>query len=390
MNRCPLVLPLLACAGASAAAMGSESTSLLSYRPELRADAATRTSLGDQIVPPISIDVRTQIRYLSNISDGFAGDDELVTGFQVSRTRLELGGDLSDRISYEIQIEGDRDGGAVELIDVEIDFELTDHLDLRVGQYRMPFSREQNTSAYAQLAIDRSITDDTFAFDRVQGATLTWQQENLRFASTISDGGRTDNTDYTNPEEADIALTSRIDFAPVGTVGQFRDLTAFPETEFGVLLGGGVHWQTGGSTGVGPTDDVEIFALTADAGLEGDGWNAMLAGHYQRTTEMDRDLNDLAFLVQGGLFVADDVELYGRYDHIFPDGDRDNDADFKAFTAGVNWYILPRSQRAKLTIEGMYMPDAQSEGIVGDSPNLGVIESDDEQTALRIQIQIQS
>lgn len=360
------------------------------YRAELRADAGERTSLLAEPEFPFDISINMQIRYFANMSDGTPSGDDLTTGFQISRARVTISGDVTDRIGYTVMFEGDRDGGVMSLVDGYITWQLTEQTLLTAGQGRVPFSREQMTSSSRQLTVDRSITDDVFAHDRSQLVKLRWRNDTVSIEGAISDGRTADNLEYTDPEEADIALSARFDYLPEGTFRQFNDFSGFPGTEFGVLLGGGVHWQTGGETGIGPTEDLDIFALTADAGAEGDGWSVFAAGHYQQTDDAGTEFDDFGLLVQGGVFIADNTELFARYDHVFPDGSRDNDGEFRTITAGVTQYLTPASHTVKVTVEFMYMPDAQSESIVRVRPNLGVIASDEEQSAIRVQIQLRT
>lgn len=360
------------------------------YRAELRADAGERTSLLAEPEFPFDFSINLQVRHFSNISDGTPSGDELTTGFQISRARVTASGDVTDRIGYTVMFEGERNGEQMSLVDGYITWQLTDRALLTMGQGRVPFSREQMTSSSRQLTVDRSITDDTFAHDRSQLIKLRWRSDTVSVEGAISDGRTADNLEFTDPEEADFAVSARFDFLPEGNFRQFNDFSGFPGTEFGLLLGGGVHWQTGGETGIGPTEDLDIVALTADAGAEGDGWSAFAAGHFQRTDDAGTEFDDFGLLVQGGLFVAENTELFARYDHVFPDGGRDNDGDFRTFTAGVTQYLTPGSHTVKVTVEFMYMPDAQSESIVRVRPNLGVIASDEEQSAIRVQLQLRT
>lgn len=102
-------------------------------------------------------------------------------------------------------------------------------------------------------------------------------------------------------------------------------------------------------------------------------------------------LDDFGVVLQGGIFVADQWELFGRYDVSIPD-DNDRAGDFSAFstiTLGVNHYLTPESQAAKLTIDALYTPDKQSESITPASTITGVLaDSEGDQFNLRLQFQL--
>ncbi|MCR9076195.1 MAG: hypothetical protein NXI07_09180, partial [bacterium] len=66
------------------------------------------------------------------------------------------------------------------------------------------------------------------------------------------------------------------------------------------------------------------------------------------------------FIAQGGVFVSDQVELFGRYDVVMLDdvlvlaGTSDN---YQSITAGMNYYFVPESHAAKFTLDAVFAID---------------------------------
>ena len=97
------------------------------------------------------------------------------------------------------------------------------------------------------------------------------------------------------------------------------------------LVGGAIHFQEmtvgkGSQTGAPGDIDVTMLTYTADLSLEGDGWNgyAAFVGRNMEASTLggDTDLDDFGVVVQGGVRIADETELFGRWDGVFLDDSR--------------------------------------------------------------------
>jgi hypothetical protein len=131
---------------------------------------------------------------------------------------------------------------------------------------------------------------------------------------------------------------------------RFNDYTSWRSApDNALLIGAAFEWQTGGNTGF--TTDVDTWLYTLDAAWEGQGWNVAAAGYGAHIEPAGgTKLDNYGVMVQGGIFVADQVELFGRYDAIFIDKDAGvSPTSLHFITAGVNYYISPESHACKLT-----------------------------------------
>jgi len=330
-----------------------------------------------------------QTRYTLNINDEDAPRDDEVYGFNTPRTALRWEGQVFGDFGYAVQGNFDRAGGAFTLEDAYMHTDLGDGLLLIWGQLRMPVLWENMLYEKYSLAADRSVMGAVFGQGRSQGIWLHDSNEEFRWWAGFSDGLNSANTDF-GASPADWALTGRFEYKLFGEWSQFEQFSSASGSEDALKLAIAAHAQDGPDTAV--SDGTELFAYTADAQYAGDGWNAF-ASFVGLSTDVDGvgDFDDFGWLVQGGVFVAEDWELFGRFDMIIADSSRANDDDFSTFTFGANHYI--HGQAAKFTVDvSYYLDDTDGNDLVsGIAPNnsLGLLPSGEEdQFVLRAQFQL--
>lgn len=356
---------------------------------EALADAATRTSITNA-----QAGIGSNGRFFLASSDGnfrfnpsaevqfryhatFNADDDN-HGFQMHRLRLNFRGHaITPSLRYRLHLRYRSDTGDFVFDDLYAEYTFDSGISLRLGQFKLPFDRENYaTSATLTLLPDRSLLDAVFALSRAPGAEINYEADRWRLAAAISNGRRAAGTDFSDPDIADIALSGRFEFRFADAPwSQFDDQTAFPDDDFGILLGLGAHWQQGDAANTIPGSDgfTNLFTYTADIGIEHDGWNLLAVFTGQTIESNAPSFTDLGFMIQGGRFIHDQAELFARYAHIFPDSDRTGGNDpFSAITAGLNWYFIPHSHIIKLTAAITYFPDNQADSAsLLAAPNTG-------------------
>ncbi len=342
-----------------------------------------------------------QFRYHANFDADDAGgggarDGDFQSGFGFARMRLEVlakvpGTDLSFRCMGRFR----SNEGDFRLDDAYVNWQSSDRWAVRVGQFRMPFTREYGGgSSTKSMFAERSLADAIFRTDRSVGVRVTHTRERVRLFGAMHNGRDTRSLDYTDPDVADVALAARAELrlgdAPWGA---YKDLNAFPGSDFGAMLGAAVFWQQDGLTlaPAGFGDNANYLGVTADVSVEGDGWNLLLVGFSHFISGGGEAIDEFGVTAHAGYFVSERVELMARYSHIFPDPERGgNDADFPAYSVGFNYYFTPGSHNAKITTELAYYPRAQSDSaaLVGASSGDGLLrDADDEQWSLIVQFQ---
>ncbi len=321
--------------------------------------------------------------------DSAGSQADFTQGFQMRRARMGFRGTIwSKDLSYVVLTEFSRSTGQMGLLDAFVDYKLSDTMSVRWGQFKPPILREEIVSDALQLAVERSTQNGVFSQTRSQGVQVTYASDSVRVLGMLSDGGNTLNRDFNSSAQADIALTARGEFRwGEGDFKRFDDLTSWRDSGNAGLVGLALHAQTGGETG--STADTDVFAVSADVSFEGNGWNALVQGVWRRTDPAGGSAtDDFGLLVQGGVFVTDQAELFARYDGVFAD-DANGD-DFHVLTVGVNYYVSPRSHAFKLTADVQYYFDAE-----GDSPLVSpttssnlLADTEDGQVAARVQAQV--
>ena len=343
--------------------------------------------------------VQLQFRYNYNLRDSAsttlaAPSEDLTVGFTNRRTKLGLEGKVTDDISAKVKFAFSQSSGAAALEDAVMKWKLSDTVTFRAGQFKPSVLREENLSSSKQLATDRSSVNETYNQDFTQGIEFIFTEDDWRITASLNDGVGADNTYFTSGTEADMAFSARgeLRFGEAGW-SKYKQFTSFRGAEGGLMVGAAFHHQWMGETNPATLPTTEMSLGTVDASLLGDGWNLYAAGVWRSMDTGLMTLTDAGYIFQGGVFVSDQNELFGRWDVITPSNSSPVVAgvsgadEFNVFTFGWNHYIIPESHAAKFTLECQFYTDATTESIVAIRGNL-LPESTGEQFAITAQIQL--
>ncbi|MCB9837850.1 MAG: hypothetical protein H6813_00790 [Phycisphaeraceae bacterium] len=358
-----LAIAALATAAGGTTALADDADGVRALVAEMIADAESRSSLlqsggtaghdGHFFLSSadgnftLKMSGQSQTRYTANFNDEVAPRDDSVFGFSLPRTMLRWEGQIYGEFGYAIQGYFSPAGGGFMLEDAYVHTDIGDGMTLYWGQGRTGFMTEDALYEQDSLAVDRSVVDAVFGQGRSQGIALAQQQDEWSWEVAFTDGFRSANSDF-GASPADFALTARVDFKAAGSWDQFRDFTSARGSEYGAKLGGAIHFQDGPDTPA--SSGTKQLAYTIDGMAEGDGWNCFIA-FVGTDTEVNGGASstDFGWLVQGGVFVSDDWELFGRFDMVSPDSNRANNDDFSTITLGANYYM--HGQAAKLSFD---------------------------------------
>jgi hypothetical protein len=364
------------------------------YEAELHADAANRTNflavgagggrdagkfyMSDGGDNTLYFGGWAQFRYQANVRNGQTPSDNNFThGFQTQKTRLIASGTVADKnLSFEIEGQFAATTGAFGLLNAYAKYQFENGFSVRAGQFKTNLMREQNISDLKQLTADRSVMDAVFSQTRSQGVGGAWNNDSVRMSGDFTDGIGTLNTAFNAPAESDLALTGRVDWKYAGkNWGQLDESNSWRGNEYAGMVGLAALAQGGGDTGGGATTttDARRYQLTADATVQGDGWVAFASGVWRVIdTRGVKSFNDFGFLVQGGYFVTDSTELFARYDVVVPDKDRPTGTHsaFNTLTAGVNYFLFPKSEAARICTDVVFFANKQSGSSSLVAPNI--------------------
>lgn len=286
-----------------------------------------------------------------NDADGAAdnGIDDFQTGFENRRTKLIFSGHVwSPDTFYKLQGNFASDGGGFELEDAFMGWDMGEGSKIIIGQFKVPLNREEMVASSSQLAADRSLTNEFFNADRTQGVAYKYEADSWKFTGGFTDGFRQANTESVS-DANDYAFTARFEWMWAGAWDQFDDFTSPRGSAYGGMLGVAGHYQHGED--IGDIDGDDFYAYTFDASMEGDGWNAFAAFIAASTEpEVGDGTDNFGYVVQGGYYLNDTWELFGRWDHLLLDDEAGltND-EIKTFTVGVNYYM--HGHASKFTLD---------------------------------------
>lgn len=337
--------------------------------------------------------------------DSTVGDtNDFANGFQTPLTRLRASGTIGSRDhGYKIQLVVDS-SGFVTTDDAYATHDFGNGWTFRGGQFNLPFSREVSQGPEVHLGSDFSIASQVFGQGYSQGVMVGYQSDQFRLAGAVSDGFSTANTPFSGDGagiftpgsdlEADTSITLRGEGLVLGSNwSTFNDYTSWRSTQGdNVLVGGAVHWQSGGESAA-PTDDVDLFALTVDGSWEGPGYNVTGAFYYNTIDAAGSNFDNIGFMAQGGFFFADQVEGFARWDGLFLDDTLVSEDTMNFLTVGINYYLFPDSNASKFTGQVAFSFDADADlwgptGILGSSQENGFLgDTSDGEIAIQLQFQ---
>lgn len=394
MTRTPFTVGILAAAGGALGlatiAAGQSQDEVRALVAEMMADAEGRSSLlsagdgghdgkffmaGDGF--RLNVGGAIQFRYVvSARDDNNAPEDDFSNGFQMNDVRLNFSGTVHKDWAFNVDLQVQRDGGAITLFEGYFGHNFANGVGLYAGQVKAPIVREDMTSNFKQLAVDRAPSTDVMRPDIVKAIWLSYAAESWRTWVTFNSGAGTRNTDFNAVNNADYAFSGRVEFLFAGKWDQFGDFTSPKGSDFGTMLGLAAHYQGPHNTPAFGDVDVSVFLYTADIGVEGDGWNlfgSIIGRHIDADSFAgDSEFDDFSFVVQGGVMLTDSWELFARYDGLMLDDERGTAEDFFSFaTLGVNKYFAGHA--AKATFDVVYSFEKTS-----DLTGLGLLPNTDQ------------
>lgn len=319
--------------------------------------------------------LRTQFQFSVNDTD----DRNTATNFDVRRLRLVFDGNaFAPWLLYTLQLEAD--SGSLSLLDAYFDFARNTLFVPRVGQYKVPFSREHLNSTSELQLVERSILDSEFRLGRDVGAGIYGiLGDFLTYGAGVFNGdGRNANSADSNLLYAGrVMLTFGGDLEYGGSFpagGDFKLEPNFgkegsPLLAIGAAVAGIPGLSIDRKTPDSDIDDrfIEIFGAdlieagdaeadlitaTADINFKYSIFSAE-GDYFIRRIDSDggfESATDQGLRVQGGVFLIPDfIEVAGRYALIAFDDDVDGRDKRWEITPGVNFYFSGHKYKVQLS-----------------------------------------
>jgi hypothetical protein len=287
-----------------------------------------------------------QIRYVLNAQDDSLGDPS-VSGFEIPRAKLVASGNVfSPQWAYKIQGNFDVDGGGFTLEDAWVTY-YTGSWSFTAGQFKCPALREEIVDSSYQLLVERSVVNDALTSgERFQGVAVGYLRETWRLSGAFTDGDGTANTPALMGD-SDYAVTLRGELLLKGAFELFEDFTSFRGDQPGILFAMNAHFQ-GGETGT-PGQETDAILVSFDVAFEFGGANVFVSGVFLDVDEggVGGTRHPFGFVVHGGYFVTERLEIVARYEYADLDPLVPPDL-INIATLGANWYF----DRHRLKLSG--------------------------------------
>jgi hypothetical protein len=264
-----------------------------------------------------------------------SGVDNDRWGFEASRVRLKAVGHVVDPSwHFFVQVELARSPG---LRDAFIRKDLGGGWYVRVGQFKLPFTREKLVTFTKTLAVDRSLVDRAYSVGRSAGLELDYISKQWRLRANVNNGARALNVGALSTG-TDFAFAARAETVVLGgTWKQFSELRGPRAAHDGALIGAAIFYQKNNASAADPND--ERFAVTADVLTElrhMDVFASFIWNQVDPGAPGSPSMSQLGAVIQGGVRLTDNWELFARYE--WSDFDSAGVADLSVVTVGVVRY----------------------------------------------------
>jgi hypothetical protein len=312
----------------------------------------------------LQINGQLQTRWLYNKAVGKLSN----SGFELRRTKIKLSGHIFDPSwTFKITPTWSRNGGTA-TEDAWIGKSFGNGAWLKIGQFNSKFLRENSVSSSAQLAAERSMVNNAFAYGWTQGLELGWKNEDTRVYIEYTDGPNGSNSQALNPSSEGLVIRGELLLGELDWK-DFASFTSSRGSNSGILLG--IAYENYDSNGdtiqYGNANINESNGLTLDASVRGDGWNI-----FAYTVETTGEVNatgvtqaSSGWLVQGGAMVSDNTELFAQYQRgkidnaVFSTGSN----AMSAIRFGFNYWPTANSNNLKWTTDIAWARKALPDGL---------------------------
>lgn len=307
---------------------------------------------GPSPAPTLEIGVVIQPRYEYTFRDG----EENLSSFYLRRVRLDIRGQIIPGLTYRILPEMARQAS---MRDVWLNYAFSPALEVRFGQFTVPFQWHRYISPQAQHFAERGVPSETFGFPR--GRDIGLMLHGVNGAATLSyklglfDGAGL-NTLLSNSDGH--MASARLTWAVRGPLPEEEsDLRAHPEP--GLSLGLGIQaatenearaWDLARSPAGNSRAD--WVTATADLSLRWAGFSLAAEAYLRHVAPADPDVDPYAgwaYMATAGYFVLPQrLELVARYSDLRLDAE---DPATRDAELGVGMNVFLRGHGLKTRIQ---------------------------------------
>lgn len=294
---------------------------------------------------------RTQLLY--TFTDNDRSDD--ISSFRIRRQRINCEGHvLSSDLTYEVEWDLFAESGRGELKDAYVNYEMTDWIQFRGGQWKVPYNRQKITSSAKMQFVDRSLASEEFHLGRdigimAHGEPMKGLYEYKLAAMQGAGENEKENDDTKHLYVARFAIN------PFGKFKSYSESDLEHEKTPKLALGAAYAINSGKQLFVRDEimtfqNDLNVEQATADVRIKWRGfsftgdyfWRDITAHEGEEGFRPGGIIAD-GYTVQGGYFVPvsslrKHLEFAGRYSRIDPDTETTHDSASEV-GFGINWFF---------------------------------------------------
>ena len=321
--------------------------------------------------------LRAQFRYT------LQSEDTLTHGLQLRRARLLFQGHVfgeHNQYKFELAVApkdiGLSDNGTISkspLLDWYFNLSHYRDLTVRMGQYKVPYSRQRVVSSGNLQFVDRSLANGEFTLDRDIGMDFRSKDlfglDRLRYYAGIYMG-----EGHSSYSEGDLGMMylGRIEYLPFGLFKDYSEVgfnrPTVPQLSIGAAYGYVDEAKRNkGIVGAVPTDGgtTDTTNLTADVCFRLHGfsiesavfWREGIRNAGNAVDEFDNALpieearNGMGYYVQSGVLLpTSNNEMTLRYGQVLPSKNNSSLSEQSEFGVGFNHYIAEHAYKLQSDI----------------------------------------
>ncbi len=286
----------------------------------------------------LKIKFELQTRFAFTDIDG--GED--TTGFDLNRVRVAFSGNLLDKqFSYKIETDLAADTGGSDLKDAWFQFN-NDGANVKVGQFKVPFSRQEAGSSGQLEFVDTSLITQIFAPSRQVGAQVNGALDGgINYAIGTYNGESDGEGRNRGPVDNMLAYYAALNASTDG-YGSRASEGDLRENNSGTDFTGGAAAIYG--EGNNDAVDTKRFDLNVDLGARSGGMSAQTEFYYSNidVDQVSGSTDLFGFYAQAGYLLDKNWEVAGRFGYFSPDDDDAIDT-VDEYSLVLNYYLKGHS-----------------------------------------------
>ncbi|GAN33928.1 MAG: hypothetical protein DYG83_13195 [Candidatus Brocadia sp. AMX2] len=311
----------------------------------------------------LNIHQRTQLLY--TFTDNDCSED--VSSFRIRRQRVNFEGHVfTSNLTYEVEWDLFAESGRGELKDAYINYKLADWLQLRGGQWKVPYNRQKMISSAKMQFVDRSLASEEFHLSRDIGIMMHGESVEELFEYKLAAMQGAGENEKKNDDTKHLYVT-RFAINPFGKFKSYSESDLEHEKTPKLALGAAYAVNSGKQLFVRDEimtfhNDLDVEQATVDVRLKWLGfsfisdcfWRDIDAHEGEEEGFRSGGIIANGYTVQGGCFVPvsslqKHLEFAGRYSRIDPDTEIVNDSKSEV-GFGINWFFKGHGHKLQADI----------------------------------------